>query len=85
MSDTNNGSAILLAFLAGAATGAAVALLTAPKSGRETRETLHSWAEEARAKAGRFPHAMGAAYHRAAAAAKDAFIEAYNEETVPTP
>jgi len=85
MSDTNNGTAILLAFLAGAATGAAVTFLTAPQSGRETRETLHSWADEARGKAGRLPHAMGSAYRRAAAAAKEAFIEAYNEETVPTP
>jgi gas vesicle protein len=35
-----SGAQIALAFLGGAATGAAVAILTAPKSGRETREQL---------------------------------------------
>jgi gas vesicle protein len=38
-----SGASLLLAFLAGAAAGAVVALLTAPKSGRETRESVGSW------------------------------------------
>jgi gas vesicle protein len=42
---------ILLAFILGAVSGAAVALLYAPASGRETRERLAERAEEARAKA----------------------------------
>jgi len=42
---------ILLAFILGAVSGAAVALLYAPASGRETREYLGDKAEEARAKA----------------------------------
>jgi len=42
---------ILLAFILGAVTGAAVALLYAPASGRETRERLSEKAEEARARA----------------------------------
>ena len=42
---------ILLAFLLGAVSGAAVALLYAPQSGRETRELLGEKANEARARA----------------------------------
>jgi gas vesicle protein len=38
-----SGGNLLLAFLAGAAAGAVVALLTAPKSGREMRESVGSW------------------------------------------
>lgn len=46
MSDDRSGSGfnLLLAFLAGAAAGAAVALLTTPKSGSEMRESVASWA-----------------------------------------
>ena len=42
---------ILLAFMLGAASGAAVALLYAPAAGRETRDYLGDRAAEARAKA----------------------------------
>jgi gas vesicle protein len=42
---------ILLAFLLGAVSGAAVALLYAPQSGRETRDFLGEKANEARARA----------------------------------
>ena len=42
---------ILLAFILGAVSGAAVALLYAPASGRETREYLGDRAAEARARA----------------------------------
>ena len=42
---------ILLAFILGAVSGAALALLYAPASGRETREYLGDKAEEARARA----------------------------------
>jgi gas vesicle protein len=42
---------LLLAFLFGAVGGAAVALLYAPKSGRETREYLGDRATEARTRA----------------------------------
>ena len=47
---TNAGS-VLLAFLVGALSGAAVALLYAPKSGRETRDYLGEKAREGRARA----------------------------------
>jgi gas vesicle protein len=42
---------VLLAFLLGAVAGAAVALLYAPVTGRETREYLNDRAAEARARA----------------------------------
>jgi gas vesicle protein len=42
---------VLLAFLLGALGGAAVALLYAPKSGRETREYLGEKAREGKARA----------------------------------
>jgi len=50
----NNGSGtgtVLLAFLVGAIAGAAVALLYAPASGRETREYLGDKAREGARKA----------------------------------
>jgi gas vesicle protein len=50
----NNGSGtgtVLLAFLVGAIAGAAVALLYAPASGRETREYLSDKAREGARKA----------------------------------
>ena len=43
-----SGRTLLVAFLAGAAAGAAVALLTSPKNGREMRETVGSWIRAAR-------------------------------------
>jgi len=50
-SDEGNGSgSILLAFILGAVSGAAVALLYAPSTGRETREYLNDKAAEAKAR-----------------------------------
>lgn len=53
MSQDNGAGAgsILLAFILGAVSGAAVALLYAPATGRETREYLGEKAGEARARA----------------------------------
>jgi gas vesicle protein len=53
MSNHNNanGGTALLAFVVGALTGAAVALLFAPASGEETREYLGQKAREGRARA----------------------------------
>jgi gas vesicle protein len=83
MSDTNRygGAHLLVAFLVGAAAGAAVAYLTAPHSGRETRENLKGWAGDVRGKAVRVPHAVREAYTKASEAAKTAFVEAFREET----
>ena len=47
----NNGGTVLLAFMVGALTGAAVALLFAPASGEETREYLGQKAREGKARA----------------------------------
>ena len=54
MANHNNGvggGTVMLAFLVGAVTGAAAALLFAPASGEETREYLGQKAREGRAKA----------------------------------
>ena len=66
--DTGN---ILLAFVLGAVSGAMLALLYAPSSGRETRERLVEKAEEARARA-------------ADAAAKGREVLAQGRETLTT-
>ena len=49
--DQGNGATVMVAFLLGALTGAAVALLFAPAAGRETREFLGERAREGREKA----------------------------------
>ena len=47
----SDGGTVLLAFLAGAVTGAAVALLFAPAAGEETRQFLTDKARESRERA----------------------------------
>ena len=47
----NGGGTVLLAFIAGAAVGAAVALLFAPQAGSETRAYVNRRAREARDRA----------------------------------
>ena len=66
MSDGRNvsGTGLVLAFLAGAAAGAVVALLTAPKSGRQSREDLADWARRS---------GVGDALTRAAREARETF------------
>jgi gas vesicle protein len=49
--DNGNGGSILMAFMLGAITGAAVALLMAPQTGEDTRRTLTEKAREGRTKA----------------------------------
>jgi gas vesicle protein len=49
--DGGGAGTVLLAFILGAVGGAAVALLYAPASGRETRDRLAEKADEARARA----------------------------------
>lgn len=51
MAQDNTGGTVMLAFLLGAMTGAAAALLFAPASGEETREYLGQKARESRARA----------------------------------
>ena len=78
MSENNRYGAahLLVAFVAGAAAGAAVALLTAPQSGRESREQVRAWASDLGEQASRATGAVQSAYGRAAGAAKDAFTQA---------
>jgi len=66
MSEGRNasGGSLLLAFLVGAAAGAVVALLTAPRNGRDTRESVAAWARRS---------GLGDAMTRAARATRDAF------------
>jgi gas vesicle protein len=49
--DDGGAGNVLLGFILGAVSGAALALLYAPASGRETRERLAERAEDARARA----------------------------------
>ncbi|HXV75003.1 MAG TPA: YtxH domain-containing protein [Candidatus Polarisedimenticolaceae bacterium] len=81
MSDNNRygGAHLLLAFIAGGITGAAVALLSAPQSGAESRDTLSRLAKNAQGKAVRVPTALRRAYHEASEAAKKAFTESFAE------
>jgi gas vesicle protein len=51
MANHDNGAGVLLAFIAGAAVGAAVALMFAPATGEETREYLGQRAREGRDRA----------------------------------
>lgn len=46
--DRGNMGNVLLAFLVGAAVGGGIALLTAPRSGRETRQKIKDFAGDAR-------------------------------------
>ena len=73
MSETNgySGGQLLLAFLGGAASGAAVALLTAPRSGAETRQLIGGAASSGKDAVKRIPEAG----RSAASAAKEAFSE----------
>ena len=75
---TNTGG-LVLSFLAGAATGAAVALLTAPQSGRDTRRKLKKITEDLADQAARVPPAIQAAYRRATEAGKEAFVQTFEE------
>jgi gas vesicle protein len=67
---------ILLAFLVGAAAGAAVALLYAPASGRETRERLSEKAHEGARQATDAAHAGRDVID----AIKDVYQQATSEE-----
>ncbi|PYT12209.1 MAG: hypothetical protein DMF51_13785 [Acidobacteria bacterium] len=81
MSETvrNHTGGIVLSFLAGAATGAAVAFLTAPQSGGDTRRKLKHLTGDLAEKAARVPPALQAAYHRATEAGKEAFVHTLEE------
>lgn len=70
-----SGAHLVAAFAGGAAVGAAIALLTAPRSGKETREALADRARSGKEKAKRLPGAVKSA----GGAAREAFSEAISE------
>jgi gas vesicle protein len=77
--DTTRGPGLghlFLALLGGAAAGAAVVYLTAPRSGVETRRRIQAAAEETRDTVGRVPDAL----RKATLAAREAFNEALKED-----
>jgi len=78
------GAHLMLAFIAGAVTGACAAILTTPQTGTEARHSLRGWAHDAQGTATRVPEAVRAAYGRASTAAKQAFTEALQKEA-PSP
>ena len=63
---------LILALLGGAAVGAAIAYLTAPKSGREMRAQITDTFKTGRERARQLPGAV----RGAGVAARDAFVEA---------
>lgn len=69
------GGHLVAAFLGGAAAGAVVALLTAPRAGRESRERVRDYIDHRRDDAARLPSAVRAAGE----AARNAFGEAIHE------
>jgi gas vesicle protein len=58
--------------------------LTAPRSGKETREALQDWARDARDKASRIPQAVREAVERGKQAGKEAFVESYKGDSART-
>ena len=83
MYETRNGArGIALWFLAGAAAGAAVALLTAPQTGRDARRKLKHATQRLADQAVRMPPAVKAAYKRASQAGKEAFVRTLEEQAV---
>jgi|WetSurMetagenome_2_1015567.scaffolds.fasta_scaffold688914_1 gas vesicle protein len=71
---------LFAAFTAGAVAGAAVAYLTAPRSGKETREAIQNWARDARDKAARLPQAVRLAVERGKQAGQEAFADSYRND-----
>ncbi len=73
-----NSRTLLYCFLAGAATGATVALLTAPRSGAETRRKLKQAREDLADRASRVGLAISGAYRSATTAGKEEFVRTMN-------
>ena len=75
---------VLFAFVAGAAVGAAVALMYAPASGRETRQRIQRTARDVKEKARHGVEELrttaGDSWQRAVDAAKDAFEAALQRD-----
>jgi gas vesicle protein len=72
---------VLGTFVLGAAVGAAIALLTAPRSGRETRARLKGTARDLGKTLEGVPDAIRRAGNRAMKASQEAFEQARDEVT----
>jgi gas vesicle protein len=89
MSNNDNGAGtVVVAFVLGAITGAAVALLMAPASGEETRRMLVEKAREGREKAGEAARQGRELWNRQRETLNNAFDrgrEAYEQARNPAP
>jgi len=89
MANNDNGAGtVVAAFVLGAITGAAVALLMAPASGEETRRILAEKAREGREKAGEAAQKGKELWNRQRETLSNAFDrgrEAYNQARNATP
>jgi gas vesicle protein len=86
--DDSGAGTVVVAFVLGAITGAAVALLVAPASGEETRRILAEKAREGREKAGEAARQGRELWNRQRETLSDAFDrgrEAYNQARNATP
>ena len=84
MTPESNGNGLgsfLGAFVLGAAAGATIALLTAPRTGRETRERLKGTLSDLGETIERVPGVIGKAGSRAVKAGQAAFEQARGELT----
>lgn len=84
MSSVNEGygfGSFLGTFVVGAAAGAVVALLTAPRSGRETRARLKEAARDMEGTLQQIPGALQQAGAKAVKAGQEAFTHAKEEAT----
>jgi len=77
----NGLGSLLGAFVLGAAAGATIALLTAPRPGRETRERLKGTLSDLAEAVERAPGAIRGAGSRAVKAGRAAFEQARDETT----
>ena len=71
---------LLLAFLGGAAAGAAVAYLTAPRSGAELRQSISDSYSKKRDEVARLPTALRAGYNAGTAAARESFADSNDHD-----
>ena len=75
-----SGGKLFVATVGGAVVGAAIGMLTAPRSGRETREWISKSANGAGAKVKGMKPALNAAYTAGSDAARDAYGEAMDSQ-----
>jgi gas vesicle protein len=68
-------------FALGTTAGAVVALLTAPRSGKETRRRLQDAMQQVREKAGNASASVADSYTRGAEAIKEGFSKAFDKDT----